>query len=60
MGGGGGGETKHIMQGKIPNQKIIQGNAQKKEIMHKMDRIMILNQNYNCSLKVFQNAPNGI
>ena len=34
-------------------------NAKQKN-MHKMGRILILDQNYNSSRKVFQNTPNGI
>ena len=48
------------MQGKMSEKKFIHGKTQQKKFMHKMGRILILNQNYNSSRRVFQNAPNGI
>ena len=44
----------------MSEKKIHARKNPKKKIMHKMGRILILNQNYNSSQLVFQNAPNGI
>ena len=48
------------MQGKMSEKKSSCKDRPKEKIMHKMGRILILNQNYNSSRRVFQNAPNGI
>ena len=49
------------MQGKMSEKKnSCKEKPKEKKFMHKMGRILILNQNYNSSRKVFQNAPNGI
>ena len=57
-GGGGGGGQQKFMQGKKSEKKARKNP--KKKFMHKMGRILILNQNYNSPRRVFQNAPNGI
>ena len=38
----------------------MQGKTQRKKIMHKIGRILMLNHNYNSLREVFQNAPNDI
>ena len=45
------------MQGKMSEKKSCK--EKRKDSMHKMG-ILILNQNYSSSQKLFQNAPNGI
>ena len=40
----------------MSEKKIMHGKNAEKNIMHKIDRILILNQKYSSSRKVFQNA----
>ena len=46
------------MQEKMSEKKFMQGKTQRKKFMHKMGRILILNQNSSSSSrKLLQNAP---
>ena len=59
--GGGKKNKKDSCKAKCLKKKIMKGKTLKKKI-HAQDELHfdILNQNYNSSRKVFQNAPNGI
>ena len=49
------------MQGKMSEKKSCKEEKRnEKKSMHKMSHVLILNQSYNSSRRVFQNAPNGI
>ena len=55
---GAGGEKNHARQNIRKN--INARKNPKKKFIYKMSRIFILNEKYNSSRKLFQNAPNGI
>ena len=45
---------------KCPKKNSCMEKPNENKFMHKMGRILILNQIYNSSRRVFQNAPNGM